>query len=243
MNDVMKPWSLAASVVLAGAMVGAASRADVIYPTTDQMVGDADGNENGDTVWNDADGQYNVGDNYVNNNGNITQHEWRIVMEFPLTASAAEIASASQILLSVTVVTTEGTPYDFDLIHMTAGNNGTIIAGDYQAAGNQVGDTIDASTLTANQTLQFDVTDLVKADVGDGYSAFRFQVADPSVAPNGNTVRDIVKFYDGSSGKNSDDRKPQLILVPEPGSLSLVAFGVFAVMGRCSGASFSPKRG
>lgn len=213
----MKKYMLAFMTVV---MLSGGGFGDVIYSTTDRLVDDTNGDGLGDSAWVESFAFDAVGDSGVN-------AELRTVLEFDLSADKAAIANATNISFYVRVDTKQGNPPpDWQFVHMTEGNNGSVSATDFQAAGTTVGAT-QSGTLAGGTWVQFDVTSAVKADALSGdWSAFRLQALGMS---DNDGVADQVRFYTTEDGGGNE---PYLMVsVPEPSvSVSMLGGGFLLVV-------------
>jgi hypothetical protein len=192
---------------------------DVIYSTTDRIVSDTDGDGLGNNLWTEKNTYIAAGDAAVGN------AELRSILEFNLSDNLAVIASATNISFYVEIKETLGTPPDWQFVHLTEGNNGSVVITDFHAAGTVIGSTQPGSSAVAGTWVQFDVTDAVKADALAGnWSAFRLQAS--AITLNGKA--DVIRFYEQGY---SDGNEPYLMIsVPEPSVLgSLFGGGVLLI--------------
>jgi hypothetical protein len=161
--------------------------------SSDHIVADSNDDDLADSLYAEEFGFNAVGDS-------AAEAELRTVLKFDLSSQKAFINAAVNITLSLQVETTLGVPDDWQLIHIPAGNDGTVTLDDYQTAGGQAGETCSGA-LIAGQLVQFNVTSEVKADALAGnWSAFRLQSAVPSAVPDQNGAADHIRFYTQEDG-------------------------------------------
>jgi hypothetical protein len=147
------------------------------------------------------------------------------LFNFDVNTSAADIATASQILFKITPTGSGGIGADLRLIAITSDTN-TVTGARSTAAGTVV-TTIPFSSLVLSpspQTLVFDVTSYVKADALAGnYTSFRIESQHQQAS--GDLVGDFVQFG------RIDATDARLEVIPEPGPAVLLgAAGMLAIL-------------
>ncbi len=141
---------------------------------------------------------------------------------FDISTFTTEITGASTIMFSVdlsSILNGAKTVFPtLDFIELATPTG--IGDADYENSTNLLG-TIDMTGFSASDTIQFDVTSIVKAATDD--VGFIMKVQNPVGANNGNGTGDAYIFA-ASTG--------QLVVVPEPSSFALIAgcFGLASIM-------------
>lgn len=194
----------------------------VAYRTSD--AGSPDGDDNGDAVQTGGGNALIVGDSSDNAN------EFRTLFQFDISGLASEIADATNITFSVSVTNDptglNSSEFDFQLVALTAAEDGVGAATDYSAAGTVVA-SFNSSAFDIGDVFLADVTSFVKDDAGQNFTGFRFQVANEDAFNNGNSAADALFF--GTVGSN--DATLTITIIPEPASLALLAFGGLCTLG------------
>jgi len=165
--------------------------------------------------------------------------EFRAIAEFDLgdPAAASVLADFGGATLITKVTFTRGTVPDIRVVALDTDENGDIETGsesaaanDFQAAGTKV--TV-LSGLQEGDEIRIDVTEYVRADLGKGWSSFRFEGVgiDPPTTPGADQIRIGGPAGDGLGLETAT----RLVLTPKgdfdaSGSVSLADFHTFRSM-------------
>lgn len=209
----MNYFKLTPSVFLATFLLGSVSAQTIIPLSSDRRIDDDSENNTGDIVRNAGD-TLMAGDS--GDNSRVFATAWR----FEITSYATEIDEASSIFFEVELDSIlNGAQTVFPSLDLFALNSpGSIDASDYQDSTDLL-QTVDMTGYSDGDTLQFDVTTIVKASTNN--VGFLLKVQNPVGANNGNSTGDVYIF-------GTDTGQLSTTTVPEPSTYGLMA-GVVAL--------------
>ena len=154
----------------------------------------------------------------------------RAVAEFDISGITADINDAQQIILTFIrdsggsdTSSTSGTisaANDFTIIGraLSANENGDIDNDDFGSAGVLLTETFQASSIARGDSISFDVTSFVKADVGQTFTGFRLEGTNRAVGAG----QAFIDFGEATL----------TTVIPEPASMALLGLGGLLLLPR-----------
>ena len=160
-----------------------------------------------------------------------TNDELRYWLPFELTLSdRAEIATSSQVLLSINLVDKQNVAgYAIDIWYYTGRTSAVAVNADYQNAdGILINDAITETT--PDGLVTWDVTSFVKSEAALAGSVIVFNLQmDPADLPDENTTKNnyIINTVGAAAGL-----EPTLSIIPEPATFALLGLGTLMLFRR-----------